>query len=74
MTASQRPRVKILVIDDDASMRALVKRQLENAGYTVVLAEDGIVGGRLTLNSSPNSILLDVDMPYLSGYKLAQAL
>jgi CheY-like chemotaxis protein len=67
-------RTKILVIDDDPSMLALVKRQLENAGYAVLLAEDGIVGGRLALHASPKLILVDVDMPYLNGYDLVEAL
>ena len=67
-------RRKILVIDDDTSMLALVKRQLENAGYAVLLAEDGITGGRLALNASPDLILVDVHMPYLSGYELVEAL
>jgi CheY-like chemotaxis protein len=74
LPTSRYPRAKILVIDDDPSMLTLVKRQLENAGYAVLLAEDGIVGGRLALNAAPNLILLDVDMPYLSGYELAQFL
>lgn len=67
-------RAKVLVIDDDPSMRVLVKRQLENAGYVVLLAEDGIVGGHLALNASPDLILVDVYMPYLSGYELVEAL
>jgi CheY-like chemotaxis protein len=71
---SSDSRPKILVIDDDPSMRALVKRQLENAGYVVLLAEDGIAGGHLALNASPNLILVDVDMPYLNGYELVEAL
>jgi CheY-like chemotaxis protein len=71
---SSDSRPKILVIDDDPSMRALVKRQLENAGYVVLLAEDGIVGGHLALNASPNLILVDVDMPFLNGYELVEAL
>jgi CheY-like chemotaxis protein len=72
--SSRDSRPKILVIDDDPSMRALVKRQLENAGYVVLLAEDGIVGGHLALNASPNLILVDVDMPFLNGYELVEAL
>jgi two-component system, OmpR family, alkaline phosphatase synthesis response regulator PhoP len=74
MTATRYPRVKILVIDDDPSMLALLKRQLENAGYAVLLAEDGIVGGHLALNTAPDLILVDVHMPYLSGYELVEAL
>ena len=71
---SGESRVKILAIDDDPSMLALLKRQLENAGYVVLLAEDGIVGGHLALNASPDLILLDVEMPYLNGYDLFEAL
>ena len=67
-------RKKILVIDDDTSMLALVKRQLENAGYAVLLAEDGITGGHLALNASPDLIIVDVHMPYMSGYELVEAL
>jgi CheY-like chemotaxis protein len=74
MTTGTDSRWKILVVDDDASVLVLVKRQLENAGYAVLLAEDGIVGGHLALNGSPDLILVDVHMPYLSGYELVEAL
>jgi DNA-binding response OmpR family regulator len=67
-------RARILAIDDDPSMLALLKRELERAGYAVLLAEDGIVGGHLALKASPDLILLDVHMPYLSGYELIEAL
>jgi CheY-like chemotaxis protein len=70
----RQSRKKILAIDDDPSMLTLLKRQLENAGYAVLLAEDGIVGGHLALNGSPDLILVDVHMPYLSGYELVEAL
>jgi CheY-like chemotaxis protein len=66
--------VKILVIDDDTSMLGLLKTHLENAGYEVLLAEDGIAGGHLALKASPDLILVDVHMPYLSGYELVHAL
>lgn len=67
-------RVKILVVDDDKSMLGLLKMHLENAGYEVLLAEDGIAGGHLALRSSPDLILVDVLMPYLNGYELVKAL
>jgi DNA-binding response OmpR family regulator len=74
MSTTRRPRAKILVIDDDTSMLVLVKRQLENGGYAVLLAEDGIEGGHLALTASPDLILVDVHLPYLSGYELVEAL
>ncbi|HEU4352436.1 MAG TPA: response regulator [Burkholderiales bacterium] len=66
--------MKILVVDDDKSMLGLLKMHLENAGYEVLLAEDGIAGGHLALRSSPDLILVDVLMPYLNGYELVKAL
>jgi DNA-binding response OmpR family regulator len=74
MSTTRQPRAKILVIDDDTSMLAFLKLHLQNAGYAVLLAEDGIVGGRLALNASPDLILVDVHMPYLSGYELVEVL
>ena len=66
--------MKILVIDDDTSMLGFLQLHLEKAGYQVLLAEDGIVGGQLAFNASPNLILVDVDMPYWNGYGLFHAL
>ena len=47
---------------------------MQNAGFAVLLAEDGIVGGHLVLNAAPDLILVDVQMPYLSGSELVDAL
>ena len=74
MSPTRHPRAKILVIDDDTSMLRYLKQHLQNAGYAVLLAEDGIVGAQLVLNASPDLILVDVEMPYLSGYELVEAL
>lgn len=74
MSPTRHSNVKILVIDDDTSMLAFLKLHLQKAGYVVLLAEDGIVGGRLALSASPDLILLDVQMPYLNGYELVEAL
>ena len=64
----------ILVVDDDESMRALVRLHLANAGYDVVLAEDAVVGGRLLLQSPPDLLVVDAEMPYLSGTDFVAAL
>lgn len=74
MSPARHSRATILVIDDDPSMLALVQRELEKADYVVLLAEDAIAGGQLALSASPDLILVDVHMPYLSGYELVEAL
>jgi CheY-like chemotaxis protein len=68
------PRRKVLAIDDDEFMRELLKLHLETAGYEVLLAEDGIEGGHLAMHASPDLVLIDVQMPHMSGYELVQAL
>jgi CheY-like chemotaxis protein len=55
-------------------MLRFLKQHLQNAGFSVLLAEDWIVGGHLVLNAAPDLILVDVQMPYLSGYELVDAL
>jgi two-component system cell cycle response regulator len=65
---------KVLVIDDDETMRALIKLHLVNAGFEVLEAADAVEGGNLVLGKSPRLVICDVEMPYLSGYEFATAL
>ena len=65
---------KILVVDDDESMRALLHLHLRNAGYEVFLAEDAVVAGRQLLAAPPDLLVVDAEMPYLSGIDLVAAL
>ncbi|HEY5896147.1 MAG TPA: response regulator [Burkholderiales bacterium] len=71
---AERKRASIMVIDDDQSMRELVRLHLSNAGYEVRIAEDAVVGGRMLLERAPDLIICDVDMPYMSGYDFVAAL
>ena len=64
----------ILVIDDDNFMRDLLNLHLTNAGYRVLVAEDGVAGGYLLLKQRPDILIVDVDMPHMSGYELVEAL
>lgn len=72
LTARQKGRV--LVIDDDRSIRELLSLHLANRGYDVALAEDAIIGGRLALAAKPQLIIIDVNMPYLDGPDFVAAL
>lgn len=76
MTARSAPsaRPRILVIDDDQSIRELVRLHLANAGYEVLAAEDAVEAGRLVVQAAPALILIDVNMPYMNGYDFAAAL
>lgn len=63
---------KILVIDDDSAINELIKINLELAGYRVFQALDGIKGFALAKQELPNAIILDVMMPEVDGYTVAQ--
>ncbi len=54
---------KVLVIDDDPSVRELLKRLLEGDGYRVLTAEDGAEGLAIARSEHPEAITLDVVMP-----------
>ena len=63
---------KILVIDDDPSVRSLVADSLEIEGYEVFTAEDGFSGLRAIEAHKPDCVLLDVMMPGLDGHQVLQ--
>lgn len=65
---------KILYVDDDPQNGSLMKRILEADGYNVSLASDGLAGLMQASLESPDLILLDVNMPDLNGYQVAQSL
>jgi len=63
----------IVVIDDCRVTLAVLTDMLENAGFRVSTAEDGIYSNHLIYNSSPpDMILIDVMMPHMSGDKKAK--
>lgn len=61
-------RGRVLVIDDDGDVRALVVGLLERAGYEVNEASDGRDGLRAVFSDRPDLVLLDVTMPGLDGW------
>ncbi len=65
---------KILVVDDESLLRMMLKDALEEAGYTVVLAENGEMALQRARAESPDCILLDIMMPGLDGYETCAAL
>ncbi len=59
----------ILVVDDKAGMRVLVRDYLQEKGYRVVTAENGREAIFVARHERPDLILLDIMMPELSGYE-----
>jgi DNA-binding response OmpR family regulator len=67
LSPSGRRRAGILVVDDDPVVRELLQHYLSGAGYDVALADDAIAAGRMFLASTPDLLLIDISMPYMSG-------
>ena len=64
----------ILVVDDEAAIRELLKLQLSAAGYEIVLAEDAFAARRLLYEAAPDVMIVDAHLPYLSGVEFVSTL
>jgi CheY-like chemotaxis protein/two-component sensor histidine kinase len=73
-TAEQTEEPLILVVDDDATVRELVGRHLERAGFAVVAARGGQEGLRLVRELRPAAVTLDIMMPDLDGWTVLAAI
>ena len=71
---SELRRPSILVVDDEAAVRELLKLHLAGAGYDVKVADDAIVAGRSVMQTPPDLMIVDVSMPYLDGVDFVAAL
>lgn len=64
----------ILIIEDEHSIRTVARAYLEQAGYRVLLAENGPAGLETALREQPDLIVLDLNLPGMDGMELAARL
>lgn len=64
----------VLLIEDNEHNRYLATFLLENHGYTVTHANDGLKGIELSKTMRPDVVLLDIQLPTMDGYAVASAL
>jgi signal transduction histidine kinase len=69
---NERERPLALVVDDDANMRLLVGACLEQAGFAVMKAEDGVQAVAEFGRIQPDIVLLDVRMPKVDGFTVCE--
>lgn len=62
----------VLLIEDEPKVAASVKTWLEENGFTVELAPDGAVGRHLAQSNNYDIVLLDLNLPFISGYDVCR--
>lgn len=65
---------KILVVDDETSIRQILETRLSIRGYNVILASDGEEALYLFRKEQPNLVILDIMLPKLGGYEVCSAI
>lgn len=65
-------KIKILLVDDDRQNSMLLRKFLEVEGYEVEYAENGRAGWEIYDANRPDLVLLDINMPLMNGFELAQ--
>ncbi|KAF0190222.1 MAG: two-component system cell cycle response [Desulfobulbaceae bacterium] len=66
----------ILIVDDSSTIRAIIARELEEEGYTVLTAENGMEALVMIewMDKKPDLITLDIDMPVMNGFEVCECL
>ncbi|HEX8987351.1 MAG TPA: diguanylate cyclase [Rhodocyclaceae bacterium] len=72
--APEPSRMRVLVVDDDGSMRALLRAMLSGAGHDVFEAADGKQAFELALDIQPQIMIVDLMMPGMDGIELTRAM
>jgi DNA-binding response OmpR family regulator len=65
---------KILIVDDDPDVRMVLALTLEEAGHEIEEASDGIQVLSMARETSPDAILLDINMPGMNGFQALEQL
>ena len=65
---------RVLVVDDEALLRAIMQDGLEAAGHQVMVADSGRIALEIAKLDRPDCILLDIMMPGMDGYETCAAI
>jgi CheY-like chemotaxis protein len=61
--------MKILYVEDNDDNIFMLKNRLTRAGFTVIIANDGVQGVAMALSEQPDMILMDLSLPVLDGWE-----
>ena len=62
----------ILIIEDEKGLCAIIKEHLERAGYRTLVANDGAAGFQGILEKKPNLVILDLNLPKITGEEICK--
>ncbi len=69
---TEQAKYRVMVVDDSLTMRKVLSRLLEREGFEVIVAKDGIDAMQILLDTTPDAILTDIEMPRMDGFALAR--
>jgi CheY-like chemotaxis protein len=72
--APKAAKISVLVVDDDPMIRELLELLLSGAGYRVVTAQGGGEAVVAAVESNPDMMILDINMPEIDGFAVLAAL
>lgn len=66
--------IKVLAIDDSRTIRNLVRKAMEEAGFACTTADDGVQGVERFAEVEPDVVITDINMPRLDGFGVIDAI
>lgn len=72
VSASTAPKGTVLIVEDSQTLRQMMKMTLEERGYTILEAPDGITALTVLAEHTPDAIVLDINLPDIDGFELCK--
>lgn len=71
-TSSRAARHRILIVEDNADNREMMRILLETSGHEIHEAGDGVSGVEMAIQLEPDTVLIDIGLPGIDGYEVAR--
>jgi DNA-binding response OmpR family regulator len=68
----ERLQPQVLIVEDEDGLREILELNFRGAGYCVFVAADGVAGWQLFEQHGPDLIVLDLNLPQISGFRLLE--
>ncbi len=65
---------RVIVVEDEPEMLDIIRINLEQSGYEVIAARDGVEAYEVLEGESPDAVILDLNLPNMSGFRLLKLL